>query len=88
VSDRGAVCNGYSSATQQGFPKQRGSQIVEEEQQLSPCPDVVSRRAVERDNRFNGDLPGDCDVGKTGVHGAIVFVPRELSNANSTSGTS
>src|ERR1700738_4260545 len=48
--------------------KQGGSQSVEEEQQLGSCTDVVSRGTVERDNRFNSDLPGDRYARKTGVH--------------------
>ena len=54
---------------QQWFPKQGGSQIVEEEEQLGSCTDVVSRGSVERYNRFNSYLPGDRYVGKTWVHG-------------------
>ena len=71
--------NSCLSTTQQRFSKQRGSQIVEEEKQLGSCTDVVSRRAVERYNRFNGDLPGDRYVGKTRVHcGNRLCSPRTI----------
>ena len=39
---------------QQRPPKQRGSQIVQEEKQLSSSADAMSGCAVERYNRFNG----------------------------------
>src|ERR1700730_3745140 len=71
--------NSCLSTTQQGFPKQGGSQIVEEEQQLGSCTDVVSRGTVERYNRFNSYLPGDRYVGKTGVHcGNRLCSPRTI----------
>src|ERR1700730_9249871 len=71
--------NSCLSTTQQGFRKHGGSQIVEEEQQLGSCTDVVTRRPVERYDRFNRDLPGDRYVGKTGVHrGSRLCSPRTI----------